>query len=196
MFIVDPSNIDYLIEDVRFHVGDSDSKKYSDIIVRTSILNGIKMLQRRWGYRYLVYNDDLVTETDDTLSGYVYVKLPGTYEEPNRYDYVPSGYVNNDVFRNPDHMFTTNTAYIISSEDEFPVILASSISLMRAHMTSSADTYQSWSDGEFSFSNLGASRALQSMYTQDTELLNLYLKKRLAGASTKDFEVSYYITRR
>lgn len=195
MFIAEETNIDYLIPQLRFYIGDETTQRYSDTLMRTSLVNGIKMLQRRWDDRYLVYNDDLITGKS-TISGYVYVKLPGTYEEPNKYGYIPSGYVNNDVFRHPDQMFNSGLTYIVSQEDEFPVVLSAAILTRRAHISSSADTYQSWSDGEFSFSNLGASRALSALYAEDMALWNEYFKKRLSGALKSDFEYRNRIIRR
>lgn len=195
MFIIEETNIDYLIPHLRFYIGDEITQRYSDTLMRTSLVNGIKMLQRKWDDRYLVYNDDLIAG-ESTMSGYVYVKLPGTYEEPIKHGYIPSGYRVNDVFRHPDQMFNSGLTYIVSQEDEFPVVLSAAILTRRAHIASSADTYQSWSDGEFSFSNLGASRALSALYAEDTALWNEYFKKRLSGALKSDFEYNYQTTRR
>ena len=194
MYITNETNVDYLIPELRFYIGDDVNQRYSDALLRTSIVNGIKMLQRRWDSRYLVYNDDLIAD-ESTTSGYVYVRLPGKYSEPDQFGYIPSGYINNDIFRNPGHMFNSGSAYVISHEDEFIIILSSAIMLRRSHISSSADTYQSWSDGEFSFSNLGASRSLAMLYAEDLALLNEYLKKRLASVSVSTFDNNHSIKR-
>lgn len=177
MFVVLPSNIDYLMDDVRLHVGDTDKTKFSDSLMRAALLGGIKMLQRRWKSRYIVFVDSLIVAAPDDVvvpSGFQYAALP------DGYGFVPNGLKENDVFRNPYHTFIDPSSTPVSQEDEFPVVLAAALILRKSHMTSSAESFQSWSDGEFSFSNLSAARSLQAMFDADQASLDLYFRKRLA----------------
>jgi len=68
------TNLDYLIEDLRVQLGDTDSTayRYLDEWLRTSLVMGVKALQRWWNYKYLV---------DDTYN--IYRNPGGTYIFPN-----------------------------------------------------------------------------------------------------------------
>lgn len=49
------TDLDYLIPDVRIELNDfNEPYKYSDTQIQYALLNAIKMLGRRWRYRYLV----------------------------------------------------------------------------------------------------------------------------------------------
>ena len=56
MPIDETTNIDYLIDPLRLHLGDinSGSYRYTDEWLRTSLIMAIKALQRWWDYKYLV----------------------------------------------------------------------------------------------------------------------------------------------
>jgi hypothetical protein len=213
MFIVYPTNIDYLIPDVRMRIGDTNATKtrFSDSIIRTALVGGIKTLQRRWRSRYLVFTpsmlvdplpSDVIHQVDyDTLVaeaalasgtaptygtvipvGSVYALVAGGYA------CIPSGLDANDVYRNPHAVFVdSGSESVISQEDEHPVILAASVILRTSQISSSADSFQSWSDGEFSYSNLGSQRALDSLYINDARELDAYFKERLAGPMRSTF---------
>lgn len=199
-FIVLPSNIDYLMSDVRLHIGDTDATRFSDSIIRTALVNGVKMLQRRWSNRYMVYDEELYV-ADPNPYGYTtydaYVATSGTapyvpsgyvmYHLPQGTTFVPSGLHNGDVFRNPAHAFSDTNNARISQEDETPIILMASIVLRRTQLSSSAESFQSWSDGEFSFSNIAASRVQSTMLETDLASLELFFKSRLAGPLRDSF---------
>jgi len=175
MLITYPVNIEYLVDDVRLRVGDIPKKLYSDTVIRSALIAGVKMLQRRWHNRYLVYTDEmLVTPTPaGTPAGYVVVNTPeGTST-------IASGFVTGDVFRNPFEIFAGLQSTVIDQQDEWPVILAASVMLANARISSNVDTFQNWSDGEYSFSNVASARALDSMLDRDARLLDEYFKKRL-----------------
>lgn len=177
MFVVQPSNIDYLIKDVRLHIGDLEGKRFSDSIVRSALIGGVKMLQRRWSNRYLVYVEGMQAEPPNDVivpSGSVYALLPEGFA------FIPDNLADQDVFRNPFQAFVDSGSSPVSQEDEFPVILSASVILRKSHLTSSSDTFQSWSDGEFTFSNLGSQRSFGSLYEQDLAALEAYFKKRLS----------------
>lgn len=208
MYIVYKTNLDYLIPDIRLHVGDAgEQTRFSDSLIRTALTTSIKMLQRRWGNRYLVFSKDMVV--DELPSGVMYETDYYSYyaEDPNLVstvtyivpsgnvygnvagvlDIIPSGLKDNDVFRNTKAAFLGPINGPISQEDEYPVILAASIVLRKSYLSSSADAFQSWQDGEFSFSNLGSHRALSELYKADTDALDSYFKKRLSGPLRSNF---------
>lgn len=205
-FIVLPSNIDYLMTDVRLHIGDIDSTRFSDSVIRTALINGVKMLQRRWSNRYMVYDEELYVP-DPTPYGYTtyaeYVATSGTepyvpsgyimYHLPQGTTFVPSGLNAGDVFRNPAHEFGDTNNDRISQEDETPVVLMAAIVLRRTQLSSSADAFQSWSDGEFSFSNIQSSKVQASLLDTDVMSLDAYFKNRLASPVRQSFGINYII---
>ncbi len=56
MAITTPTNLDYLIDFLRLHLGDTDSAsyRYLDEWLRTALVISVKELQRWWNYRYLL----------------------------------------------------------------------------------------------------------------------------------------------
>jgi hypothetical protein len=200
MFIVYPTNVDYLIQDVRMHIGDfGDKQRFSDSVIRAAIIGGIKMLQRRWANRYLVFTPAMyVSPLPEGVDFEYNVTASGTYSfiipSGMRYARLPEGFgvladdlTENDVFRNPNAAFLDPEANAISQEDEFPVVLAASVVLRKSQLSSNAEVFQSWSDGEFTFSNLGSQRALSELYLKDAEQLDSYFKKRLSGPVRSHF---------
>lgn len=183
-FIVFPTNTDYLIDSVRLQVGDTESTRFSDSLIRSAIITGIKFLQKRWKNRYMVYASGVVQNPQPAdlpvVAGYVYANLPeGT-------GLIPTGLAENDIFRNPFYSFV-DPGVAISQEDEYPIILAASIILQRAKFMSSSSVFQNWSDGEFSFSNVASARAYESSIGALTSELDLYFKRRLVGATRTSF---------
>ena len=59
MPIDESTNLDYLIDSLRLHLGDMDSGsyRYTDEWLRTALVMSIKALQRWWDYKYLVDTD-------------------------------------------------------------------------------------------------------------------------------------------
>lgn len=58
MAITDPTNIDYLITDLRLHLGDTETPyRYLDEWLRTALVASVKALSTRWNYKYLVGTD-------------------------------------------------------------------------------------------------------------------------------------------
>jgi hypothetical protein len=216
MFIIYPTNVDYLIPDVRMRIGDTDATKtrFSDSIIRTALVGGIKTLQRRWRSRYLVFTKSMVVDplpSDVTYAADYDALVISTSGSPPAYSYIvpagylygiisggyapiPSGLDSNDVFRNPNASFVDDgSESIISQEDEHPVVLAATVILRTSQISSSADAFQSWSDGEFSYSNLGSQRALDSLYTNDSKELDAYFKERLAAPVRSRFERNHIL---
>lgn len=185
-FITYQTNTDYLIDSVRLYVGDTESERFSDSVIRSAIITGIKMLQKRWKNRYMVYASGVVVVPQPSdlpvVAGYVYANLP------EGVGLIPDGLSDNDVFRNPFYTFT-DPGDEISQEDEYPIVLAAAIILQRAKFMSSSAVFQNWSDGEFSFSNVASARAYESSLGTLTEELDSYFKKRLVGATRTSFAV-------
>lgn len=180
MFVVYPTNVDYLIPTVRMKIGDFDGTRFSDSIVRTSIITAIKMLQRKWGSRYLVFDQSSLDPSTEAPSGYVAAFVLGSVQ------YIPSGLMDNDVLRNPSVAFSHGSAPIISQEDEYAVVLAASITMRRAQLTSSAESFQIWSDGEYSFSNASKARSLGSLLESEERELEQLFRSRLKSAVRGD----------
>jgi hypothetical protein len=179
MFVVVPSNVDYLIGDLRLHIGDTEKTRFSDSVVRAALVGSVKMLQRRWKNRYLVFVESFLVDPPEDYtvpSGYVYAALP------NGYGIIPSGLKDNDVFRNPAHTFVDPSTSVISQEDEFAVILGAAIILRKSYLSSSAESFQIWSDGEYSFSNVSKAKALSELAAADEIELNNLFRRRLAVA--------------
>lgn len=185
-FIIYQTNADYLIDSVRLHVGDTEGTRFSDSLIRSALVTGVKMLQRRWKNRYMVYASGVVQDPQPidlpTVNGYVYASVP------EGIGLIPNNLAENDVFRNPFYEFT-DPGTLVSQEDEYPIILAASIILHRAKYMSSSEVFQNWSDGEFSFSNVASARAYESSLGTLTAELDSYFKKRLAATRRSSFAV-------
>lgn len=56
MAITTPTNIDYIIEGLRLHLGDIDptAYRYLDEWLRTALIGAVEELERWWNYKYLV----------------------------------------------------------------------------------------------------------------------------------------------
>lgn len=205
-FIVLPSNIDYLMTDVRLHIGDLDSERFSDSVVRTALIGAVKMLQRRWGDRYMVYDESLYI-TNPSQYGYMTYDAfaaNGSSVAEGYTSYIPSGYVlyhlptgqsfvasgldGGDVFRNPSHTFSDVGNTRISQPDEVPIILAASMILRKSQISSNAESFQTWSDGDMSFSNLAAARSMSESYARDAEDLERYFRQRLTTSRRSSFD--------
>lgn len=171
MFIVYPTNIDYLLDEVRLHIGDTESTLFSDSLVRSSLVFAVKSAYKRWGGRYLVFNDGMPTGGGDPIpAGYIYAKLP------DGYGYVPSGLVENDIFRNPSFTFADTGATIITQEDEPIVVLMAAIILRRSYLSSSSNSFVNWSDGEYSYSNVASATTMRGLLADDLAALEYYFK--------------------
>jgi len=61
MAITESTNIDYLIDDLRLHLGDyTVPYRYLDEWLRTALVASVKSLSKRWQYKYLVDTDNNV----------------------------------------------------------------------------------------------------------------------------------------
>lgn len=171
-FITSPNNVEYLIPDVRLRIGDLDGTRYSNTIVRSAIVGGIKYLQARWVNRYMVYTDETLVSPQpaDVPANYIYATTPvGNY-------LIPSGLVPGDIYRNPTATFADTSAAVIAQIDETPIIAAAVMVLSRTQLASSAASFVNWSDGEYSYSNVSSSNILAKLYADSLSELNAYFK--------------------
>lgn len=183
-FIVDETNVDYLIGDVRLRYGDFvEPYRYSDTIVRTAVVNAVKYLQRKWYDRYQVVIDGTIIEPQPAgvPAGYVYAATAAGYQN------IPSGLGVGDVYRNPATTFVSAPPPIVEQDDEAPIVIAACIALRTAQLTSSADSFQSWSTADMSYTNSAGSKVLTSLLEQDLAALESFFKTRLSGAKRDSF---------
>jgi hypothetical protein len=85
MAILTPTNLDYLIDSLRLHLGDIDPTKYRymDEWLRTSLVLSVKTLQKWWEQKYLV--DELGNVYRNTLySLFSYPEPPLIQNEDER----------------------------------------------------------------------------------------------------------------
>jgi hypothetical protein len=75
--IATPVNYDYLIEDLRQHLGDTNpaSYRYLDSWLRSSLCTAIKALQRRWNFKYVINSVSFYVERNPNWS-YLYPDPP------------------------------------------------------------------------------------------------------------------------
>lgn len=61
------SNLDYMIDDLRLHLGDTDSSsyRYTDDWLRTALVASVKSLAKWWNRKYLIdTNNDVMRNSD------------------------------------------------------------------------------------------------------------------------------------
>lgn len=196
MYVVFPINVDYLIPAVRLHIGDIDGKLFSNSVVRTALTAGVSYLSRRWNSRYVVAQSGLYApsgvrhthgvyyedEVDETIvptlilaSGVGYFRFPQGYAAAPILE-------DNNVLRNPHVIDADIEDPIILHQDEYAIILAASLLLLRTYLTSSIETLVSWSDGEFSYSGIQANKTLKELLEATHNLLENYFKGVLVSA--------------
>jgi hypothetical protein len=185
-FILEPTNVDYLIPDLRLVYGDLTGSTFSDTIMRTALVNGVKFLQRRWVSKYQVYTETILTDPQPAaIAGYVYANTIDGQA------YIPSGLAEGSVFRNPFVTFTQYSPPIIQSEDEVAIVLAAKLLLRRSQVASSASAFVSWKTEDISYSNLGSERSLTKLLESDQKELDDYFRSKIAKPQRSDFVVSY-----
>ncbi len=60
MLITTSNTLDYLITPLMFHFGDYDGSQYSEAVYRTSLINAVRYLSRRWNNKYIINSDNSV----------------------------------------------------------------------------------------------------------------------------------------
>lgn len=186
-YYTEPTNMDYLLGDLRLLYGDVTAATYSDQLMRTALVNGVRYLQRRWSSKYQTYSATLLTDPqpDNVPAGYVYANTI------HGQTYIPSGLAEGSAFRNPYITFTQTSPPVIQSEDEIAILLAAKLLLRRSQISSSAGAFVSWKTEDISFSNLGAERSLSKILESDQQELDDYFKSKIALPQRSEFPVAY-----
>src|SRR5687767_9568996 len=96
-FYTEPSNIDYLMSDVRFRFGDLTGDVYSDTIIRTALISAIRFLQNKFDGKYQIYTSaaKLNPQPSDVASGYIRINSLHGYAD------LINTYIDGDIFRDP-----------------------------------------------------------------------------------------------
>lgn len=186
-FYQEPTNLDYLMPDVRLTFGDLDGSVYSDIIIRTALVNAIKFLQRRWQSKYQIYTSALmvVPQPANVPSGYIYANTTDGQQ------YIPSGLEEGSLFRNPFLTFDQTSPPVIQSQDETAIVLAATYLLRRSQVSSSVASFVSWSTEDIRYSNLGSERGLKTLLESDLKALDDYFASRIAQPKRSEFPIAF-----
>jgi hypothetical protein len=182
-FITEPTNLDYLMPNVRVEIGDFTGTVFSDEMVRTSLTYGIMYLQSKWASKYQAFWDRIVIEPqpDDVPAGFVYANT--THGRA----YIPSGLAQGSAFRNPFLEFQQDSPPTIQSEDEGIIIIAATYLLRGSQYSSSASAFVSWSTEDIRYSNLGSERGLTALMLRDANAIDAYFRKGIGKAQISAF---------
>lgn len=92
----------------------------------------------------------------------------------------------NNIERNTSYAFDTTSPPIIEQQDEQAIILAAVLLMRQAKITSSADTFTSWSTPDLSVSAGGTSKAYVDLWKSAQSDLETWFRHHL-GVSKKRF---------
>lgn len=188
--ITNVTNVDYLIEPVKIRLGDFDGTQYSDSLVRTGIINGVKFLQKRWRSKYQVFASGLISV--DQPSGAADQGLVWC-STVNGYAFLDLNLVENDVFRNPFLEFQQPAPPIVEQNDEDALVLAAMYLIHLAKLTSSASTFVSWSTEDLRYTNSESSRSMKLVLETILSELNVLFKTRVAMPKATRQPLNIYI---
>lgn len=163
------TNLDYLIDPLRLHLGDVDSTtyRYMDEWLRTALFSAVKTMQRWWGNKYTV-----------TVGS------------------TPTSYT---VERNAQFEFDFEEPPVILDRDERPLVLMAGIIIKAGSLENSSWNFGSWKDAEISYSNIEGSKAkansldkdwneLESLVTPPSKKLGKARKQSLVGYINNRYE--------
>lgn len=182
-----PINVDYLLPQVRLNFGDLTGTVFSDTIIRTATVNGVRLLQKKWSSKYQIYETSIVVNPQPP-------NVPAGYVLANTADgqaYIPSGLAAGDVFRNPYLDYTAPPPPIVISVDEAPIVLAATYLLRKAQVSSSSEELVSWSTEDIRFTNLSKERSLAKLLEADKAALDDFFKKKLAMPQRIGYPIGY-----
>jgi hypothetical protein len=186
VYYEDALNIDYLLPSVRLNFGDLDGTVFTDVTVRTAIVNAVKMLQHKWTSKYQVYEDILKVDPQpiDVPPGYILANT--MYGQA----YIPDKLFPGDAFRNPYIEFTTPEP-TITSEDDTAIILAATYLLRKAQASSSSNELASWSTEDIRFNSLSKDKSIANLLDADKQALDDYFRKKLAKPIRVTYPIGY-----
>lgn len=170
-------NLDYLIESVRIRLGDYDGTAYSDALIRTSLVNSVKFLQKRWRSKYQILASGMVADLQP--SGYLEQGLVWV-STTNGYSFISVSFSENDVFRNPFLEFLQPEPPVIEQNDEDAIVLAAAYLVHLGKLTSSSSTFVSWSTEDIKYTNSESSKSMKVVLDALLAELNVLFKTRIA----------------
>ncbi len=186
-FYTEPTNMDYLMSDVRIQVGDLDGTLFSDVTIRTALVSAIRFLQRKWNGKYQVYTlQSIITpQPDNVATGFTRINsLHGQADIPNTL-------VEGSIFRDPYATFTSDEPSLIESVDEQAIILAAVYLLRKVQVSSNVADFVAWGTEDIRYNNLGVERGLSKLLENDLKALNDYMGSRIAKPARSNFPIGY-----
>jgi len=186
-FYTEPTNVDYLMGDVRMQFGDLDGSIYSDTIIRTGIVSAVRYLQRSWNGKYQIYMDSSLVDPQPADVPAGFKRINSLYGVAD----IPSTALEGTVFRDPYAQFNNFAPPLIESIDEQAIILAAAYLLRKAQISSSASDFVAWGTEDIRYNNLGAERGLSKLLSDDLAALNNYIRSKIARPRRSEFPVSY-----
>ncbi len=186
-FYTEPTNMDYLLGDVRMQFGDLDGSIYSDTIIRTALVSAVRYLQRSWNGKYQIYMEEGLQspQPDDVPAGYL--RINSLYGQAD----IPDTTVVGSIFRDPYAEFSNFSPPLIESIDEQALILAATYLLRKAQISSSASDFVAWGTEDIRYNNLGSERGMTKLLSDDLAALNHYISSKIAKPRRSNFQVSY-----
>jgi hypothetical protein len=175
--ITTSGNLDYLIDSVRIRLGDFSGTAFSSALVRTSLVNSVKQLQKRWRAKYQILTADAIADLQPqgaAESGQLWVSTV------NGYAFISSSFNVNDVYRNPFLDFDQPDPPVIEQIDEDAIVLMAVYLIHLAKITSSSTTFVSWSTEDLKYTNTESSRAMKVVLDALLEEINYLFKTKIA----------------
>ncbi len=187
VFQNEPTNLDYLMTDVRLQFGDFDGSVFSDVIIRTALVSGVRLLQNKWNGKYQLYVEDMIITPQPSDVPVGYTRIASLYGRAD----IPNSLAVGSVFRNPYGVFTAEANHLLESVDEQGLVFAAVYILRKMQVSSSAQEFIAWSTEDIKYSNLGIERSLGGILKDDIENLKGYLKSKIATPKRSDFPIAY-----
>lgn len=175
--ITSPTNMDYLIEPVRMRLGDFAGTFYSDSLVRTSLVNAVKFLQKRWRSKYQIVGSGTIVDPQPAGAAEANLIWVST---SNGHAFIDADFLPNDVFRNPFLEFQQPSPPTIEQNDEDAIVLTAAYLIHLAKITSSSATFVSWSTEDLRYTNTESSKAMKVVLDALLEEINYQFKVRIA----------------
>lgn len=175
--IITVTNMDYLIDGIKLRLGDFDGTANSDALVRTSIVNAVKFLQKRWRAKYQIWSSGLIAPeqpANAAQQGYFWASTV------NGYAFMPTTLNENDVFRNPFLDFEQPSPPIIEQADEEAITITAVYLIHLAKLTSSSQTFVSWSTEDIRYTNTESSKSMNHVLDHLLSELETLFKTRIA----------------
>jgi len=189
-FYTEPTNIDYLLGDIRMQFGDLTGDIYSDTIIRTGAVSAVRYLQRSWNGKYQIYMNQSLLDPQPADVPAGYKRINSLYGVADILSTATEG----TVFRDPYAQFSNFAPPLIESIDEQAIILAAAYLLRKAQISSSASDFVAWGTEDIRYNNLGSERGMSKLLSDDLEALNNYIRSKIAKPRRSEFPISYIPT--